>query len=67
MGDRLSVLIETVGKYRCERCWKARDPKELVEETETGLIVCPEHVDKQGFNENRRDAGTESIPHHFDT
>lgn len=67
MSDRLAVLRETVGKYRCERSWKIFPIDELVTEEETGLIVHPDYLDRLGFQETRRDTPRDNYEHHFNT
>jgi len=60
-------IKETVAKYRCDRCYKARLVEELIEDPATpGLLVCPECADKLGFEEMKAESPKVS-KHYFKT
>jgi len=67
MAGRLDSIELNAGKYNCERCGFSFLVAELVEEEDTGAVVCRRCLDKPSFEEEKRDQGGEMIEHHFTT
>jgi len=66
LRSRKEDLIEIVGLYRCDRCFRKHKIEELVEdESMPGLLVCPGCFEKVGFDVEVAENPRDNVQHYF--
>jgi transcription elongation factor Elf1 len=64
--SRKEDLSETVGKYKCDRCYRDHLIEELVEdEAMPGMLVCPTCFERIGFDDEAAENPKENVQHYF--
>ena len=67
LHSRKEALEDTVGLYRCDRCYRKRLIEEFVEdESMPGMLVCPTCFERQDFEADKAEnPRTEKVEHYF--